>query len=700
MYLIKDKKNNRECKVYNLGERGSGIRPQGPIQDYKSIKNELLDTKKLWVDSNFPPEFSSIARGIRVKMEKARGTYFRRATEVLKNPVFFEGLDKHDINQGSIGNCWVLAAMADLTVHRNLFNIVVPENQSFSEDYCGIFHFRIWHFGSWIDVCVDDYLPVQDKNGKTKLAYIKSDQPNELWPALLEKAYAKLSGTYENMHGGIAMDSMIDFTGGVSELIELWDKTPPNMFRMMEKAHERSSLMSSLIPGSPELALSNGLYEGHAYGITDVKKLSTGEELVRLINPWGRDLEWNGAWSDKSQELKSHPELDKGVPGEFWMSFDDFKTSFQNIQIVHLDPSTLTGINSTLEWQVSQYHGEWIKGISAGGNWVDNPKTFLKNPQYRITIDDTDDDGYCQLFVSLMQKEIRVNGLVTGAIGIGFIIFQINPSQTSTPLENPLSFKDPNIVMKGKTDFFWQRGISKRMSLPPGTYVIVPCTNESDWKRGKLLTQEGYARREFFLRVFSEAPHKLNEHEKHFNSLSIDLAPLKIIDTDTSAVKVDERSEKYFNAIAGSDSTVSWRELKSLLDKKFNTSNPNERFTEGSCRSLVAFGDFNKSGALGLEEFRILWNEITKWTHAFYLYDKDGSGNLDDGELSNALGSAGFQATKKILGTIQKRYGDGSKGTISLNNFITVACKLKAIQSSADLDDEFNEQHYLMSINA
>ena len=61
MYLIKDKKNNRECKVYNLGERGSGIRPQGPIQDYKSIKNELLDTKKLWVDSNFPPEFSSIA---------------------------------------------------------------------------------------------------------------------------------------------------------------------------------------------------------------------------------------------------------------------------------------------------------------------------------------------------------------------------------------------------------------------------------------------------------------------------------------------------------------------------------------------------------------------------------------------------------------------------------------------------------------
>lgn len=57
-----------------------------------------------------------------------------------------------------------------------------------------------------------------------------------------------------------------------------------------------------------EVRLACGLVKGHAYAITDVRKVRLGHgllaffkseklDMIRLRNPWG-EREWNGPWSD------------------------------------------------------------------------------------------------------------------------------------------------------------------------------------------------------------------------------------------------------------------------------------------------------------------------------------------------------------------------------------------------------------------
>lgn len=79
------------------------------------------------------------------------------------------------------------AVAVALAAQPKLLAKVVDVNQSFSENYKGIFRFRFWHFGDWVTVVVDDKMP----KVKESLTTCKIGDGECYWLVLLEKAYAK-----------------------------------------------------------------------------------------------------------------------------------------------------------------------------------------------------------------------------------------------------------------------------------------------------------------------------------------------------------------------------------------------------------------------------------------------------------------------------------------------------------------------------
>lgn len=68
---------------------------------------------------------------------------WRRPTEIVDKPQFFvEGFSRFDVEQGELGDCWFLAAVSNLTQVSKLFFRVVCDDNSFEDNYAGIFHFR------------------------------------------------------------------------------------------------------------------------------------------------------------------------------------------------------------------------------------------------------------------------------------------------------------------------------------------------------------------------------------------------------------------------------------------------------------------------------------------------------------------------------------------------------------------------------
>ncbi|KAG7462883.1 hypothetical protein MATL_G00189540 [Megalops atlanticus] len=665
---IASKLQHDRAKAQGIGSNAQAVKYLG--QDFEALRRNCLECGRLFEDDNFEAHPSSLGyKELGPGSYKVRGITWMRPTELCSNPQFIlGGATRTDICQGALGDCWLLAAIASLTLNKQVLARVVPPGQSFEEDYAGIFHFQFWQFGEWVDVVIDDRLPTRDG----ELLFVHSAEGTEFWSALLEKAYAKLNGCYEALSGGTTTEGFEDFTGGIAEAHEL-RKAGPQLFKIIRKALLRGSLLGCSIDitssADSEAITSRKLVKGHAYSVTGAEQVEYGGEMVKLIrirNPWGQ-VEWTGAWSDGSSEWHHISDEDRerlrnrSEDGEFWMSFSDFLRQYSRVEICNLTPDALTD-DEYQKWALSKFEGNWRRGSTAGG-CRNYPNTFWTNPQFVIKLDEEDDDpddneAGCTFLVGLIQKNRRrMRKMGEDMHTIGFAIYEYS-GRRNLHLNRNFFLRHAS---KARSETFINlREVCNRFCLPPGEYLIVPSTFEPN-KNG-----------DFHVRVFSE---KQAEFQELDDPIEANVEEIEITEDD-----VDDGFRSLFGQLAGHDCEISAFELRRILNRVVTRRDDikTNGFSLATCRNMVNLLDKDGSGKLGLVEFKILWTKIEGYLNVYREKDVDNSGCMSSTEMRMAVEEAGFSLNNPLHQILVARYSEPNL-SIDFDNFVGCLVRLETL---------------------
>ena len=202
-----------------------------------------------------------------------------------------DGISPGDIQQGYLGDCYFLAALASVAQqHPEAIWNAIRDNGD------GTYSVTFYQSGKPVAVTVDNEFPVtEDSNGTstTDPAYANTGSTSqELWPMIMEKAYAQLGGSsYSKIEGGWP-----------GEAVELLTGQPPQRLDLRASTSEETQLrlrelQNYLNDGHYLTAATRpkGLLEStkgwpsnvvplHAYSI---ERVDVENGLIHLRNPWG-----------------------------------------------------------------------------------------------------------------------------------------------------------------------------------------------------------------------------------------------------------------------------------------------------------------------------------------------------------------------------------------------------------------------------
>ncbi|KAG2011180.1 calpain [Coprinopsis cinerea AmutBmut pab1-1] len=310
-----------------------------------------------------------------------------RITDLWEHPKFFaDHANPNDIRQGTLGDCWFLSALSTISGLKGLVSKLCVAR----DEEVGVYGFIFCKHGIWTPVIVDDLLysqmPIyenlrtreqqicrQDKDAYNAMArkggeglfFAKSGYDGETWVPLIEKAFAKLHGTYEALSGGQTAQALEDLTGGVNESWKIMDILDTDRF--WEEELSKAGVdrffdvsLARLTKNASQTYNTENLVFRHAYSVLRARQVC-GRRFVVIRNPWGKTIaKWNGRWGDGSkewtelgreerEEILRVMEYKLGDYGTLMMEYSDFLTCWHYIQRVIVFDSS---------WRASQI---WIE---------------------------------------------------------------------------------------------------------------------------------------------------------------------------------------------------------------------------------------------------------------------------------------------------------------------------------------------------
>jgi len=350
-------------------------------------KDDFVGTAALTGKKGAGGDFSNVMDHV----ERSGGTIrWLRLAEVCRNmgyvqgeaqPLLFDSkIEPADILQGGLGDCWLLAGIASVSLYPHLIRQIFVQREY---NPYGKYKLRLFDRKTLkpVTVTVDDRIPC-DKDGRPLFA-----RPNgkEGWVLILEKAFAKLWGSYQDLDGGLTEWAVVTMLGcpiityrakgGSFVRIQVERPVPDEskgigktfsskeMFKVLSISLKLGSLASASI-SDPEAALeardATGLVNRHAYSVLRTAKAKGSDGATRRIvclrNPWGTG-EWKGDWGDSSPLWDQHPKVRAAAnfspseDGEFWMPWEDFASHYDYLRVM---PRDLGAPNLLMEYDESR----------------------------------------------------------------------------------------------------------------------------------------------------------------------------------------------------------------------------------------------------------------------------------------------------------------------------------------------------------
>lgn len=471
------------------------------LEQEEEIIRICKENDRLWVDESFPSDTRSLFKNPNKIPEWAKDVKtikWMRPYEISKDAKFL--IDREgDVKQGAFGESAFIGGLVIIATRGDFLEKLFIDFDHFE---LGFVTFQFFKNGDWKQVIVDTFLPF-DPDSK-QICYSQCANPSEFWVPLMEKAYAKLHGCYENIIDNFFMlEGLIDLTGGVAECYTL---TEPDTQKLIENNHLWQIMMNhfhqkfylgciNVVEGkstkNPD-ASTRGIFENYYYGILDIREFPKENlKLIRIRNPWGPDGCWNGPFSDDSDEWDKHRNLrdelrlvfkSKKSDGTWWMSFNDWCVFFNKLYVCKVFPETWQTYSIESRWQGKTAGGICPKRMEYEGNeskpehlQLDSDDRWFNNPQFRIKV-----EKETKLYINLMQEDEKL--CKSSYIKCNFMIVA-NHTRKNRVWERPLqsdiiaeAINKYNIENPPVREITHQVTLRRFEGKPFGHYMIIPNT--------------------------------------------------------------------------------------------------------------------------------------------------------------------------------------------------------------------------------